>query len=495
MAKLLLLLALPLAAQAAERPGCFTYNFTGVTPGLAGYFYYTNPILTLQGVTTPRQCQNECVKDKQCEFFTFTQGLNECAFSGNNSKLTLKYDPLVAKISGPRECWRMQDLEMCTSTPASGFPGATPEASGKAWPNGYQPRKLACWPRDPFTTWAGCPGHMQYIAIGMCDYTAFPPFMVPAGKTCKQMCEENPMCATYNQPTPGGLCYNGIGFSCKPANASSPVTGERIIRGSSRTIMSLRSKRFVPDAVAAARWENVNKLTPGLSMVQEAELCQQICQSYLACTYYELSNTTGCWMETASDSAEIAYPLLSSNLVAGPGFVTGGYVQKLCPDYIYTGEVTSTPATVKVKQASLPVWVIPAAVGAGLLLLFVGVYCFCCTTKSKKSSKKVREVATVSAAEQVPLMPAAPLAGENVVSVHYYPPQYVGPAAPVQTVQYAAPVVSQSYASPVSSVLVPPGSGYQTATVVSQYDAQGRPIQMYTGADRNADGIPDALQQ
>eukprot|EP00811_Abedinium_folium_P029518 NODE_4656_length_1864_cov_8.891192.p1 GENE.NODE_4656_length_1864_cov_8.891192~~NODE_4656_length_1864_cov_8.891192.p1 ORF type:complete len:502 (-),score=107.43 NODE_4656_length_1864_cov_8.891192:359-1696(-) len=224
--------------------------------------------------------------------------------------------PTVSEIRCPRQM------------PSGSFPGATPEASNRAWPSGEQPGSLDCWPRFEDGGLSPC-GHNKVLSDfdtgwpGQCLDLKFR--YVAKRKGCASDCLRNVRCATW-QVRNRDSCYTGLGSDCF-AHQHAPeerLTGaQRVQHGAVHVLMDLRGLRI------KGLWHFFG---PGYfeDHTVAVSLCRDVCYSNVECTYWQYTEE-GCWVEDPAKQYRVEYPLTTASAEPSPSVLAGELVQHYCP--------------------------------------------------------------------------------------------------------------------------------------------------------------------
>lgn len=315
-----------------------------------GCFYYgmkfspsTNE--TAHKVSDMYKCQELCHQTAGCAYFGFRSEWSGCWLAHANA--TAVGDPYF--VAGPPACGAGA-ADVCAELPSGTFPGATRAESHAAFPSGFQPPYLECWPRDihgwlaeckdvkvmddaPKTTWAAACSDMQLVNLDV-------------GDTCANSCQRSIRCSAYQEVQTMGLtqCYQGIGTKCwtvRPVPGATVVDGGRIQHGTYRALKKLDGyqlkglvrawgpERFGTDTIARA---NALSQPAVQSAIKE---CKAVCLSYVMCEAWQLSLQLGCFYMDP-EVRPLEFPLTTKTLrntsIGAPFFVDGELLQRMCRD-------------------------------------------------------------------------------------------------------------------------------------------------------------------
>jgi len=340
---------LPRRYEAQLAPvGCLVHGLK-ITP------HVTNSNDVIRNVSNRYNCQTACVRDARCKYFSYDSTSLTCRLSGARFAAA-RGDGFV---SGPASCTDGWGGDPCAAMPGPGFPGATPIESSEAWPMKFVPLAFECWPHGGITgkdllpcegvadkvvedTATGWPGKCQ----GLSKVT------VEAGSTCKQQCEQDIMCPSWQEVEEGEnrtSCWHGLGYDCWDATRALAVrSAQRIMRGSYRLLMDLANYE-VADLRNVFGADVFGRNIP----VAEA-VCKRTCLSLLSCEIWQVSTDTGCWVNDPSFKA-IPYPPTTATFKtssdAANHVVAGEYIQRLCKA---SGLRTTVPLTPTATPRSDP---------------------------------------------------------------------------------------------------------------------------------------------
>merc|ERR1719230_2051006 len=81
--------------------------------------------------------------------------------------------------------------------------------------------------------------------------------------------------------------------------------------------------------------QNVFDLDNMNQMVDPTAACRNVCLSILRCQYWQVHNSSGCWVEIPSRNS-VAYPLTTANAkINTPECYAGELIQHQCPSYFF----------------------------------------------------------------------------------------------------------------------------------------------------------------
>lgn len=342
-----LLLAWPaISTLAQETPGCFFYPYAApsiLNPYGHAIYRYHDPKLTAPSATvaTAGECQKLCAAQTNCSVFTFFDNTDACWLQSSDSSLNTTVGDYFgpATVAGPKVCPEVPDRCSPQAIPKPGFP----DTEQLAFPKNFQPKKNVCWngTRSGYDfRLSACTDTIkvaQYVT--KCAFPKQLPtpksWLTTTGTTCRQLCERNPECATY-ETLPSGDCFTGVGVNCTVLPDSTNSSGARLVRGSLRTIFSWAKIKFVAGMVLRQtflqeqQFRKVFQTSSFTSTAEAQKACRDACYSYLNCEYWQLT-TQACFIDTSDSFYELAYPLSKDNFkLNADDVIAGEYVQHLC---------------------------------------------------------------------------------------------------------------------------------------------------------------------
>merc|ERR1719329_485221 len=319
-------------------------------------------------------CHRQCNAISNCSRYSFSHDSGTCYIMGIHTFPT--YD--AGAISGGAGTNTVSDscfLDSCS--PRDGlvgsFPGLSAEAAHSAFPGGYQPMPLECWPKtsdggyqpcalnsvlfDTGQGWAG-------TCLGLTE-------VIPnQNQTCQSQCLANPLCPGW-QMTTAGECWLGLGYHCELLERIDQVEiaqAQRVQYGGVRVLANITGFRVL------GLKQVFDQDYYGSRYVPAARACKYACYSLIQCQYWQLIEDSGCWVEDASAGFGVPYPLLSSSVqgLNESGVHAGEFVQHYCEAPLSSAppdDVAPAPSTPSAPSAAPPALTTrpPAAVPTAVL--------------------------------------------------------------------------------------------------------------------------------
>jgi len=298
-------------------------------------------------------CKQACEAQPGCSVWSFRldqpQGSPACYIQTTNA--TASYIFQDGWLSGPPHCHEV--ARSCTTLPGSNFPGSDSEESMSAWPMGYQPQALQCWPRKKSTgDLYPCMKSTKILADvshgwpGTCKNMT--PADLPADKDCMEACWDDPACPAWIL-TEAEECFHGVGDQCYDATGPTPLKGQRLMHGTYRVLKDLTGLQVegLYNVFNSVDVDNIEA-----SNAKPVDVCRDVCLSHPFCQVWQLLSDYGCFIELNSASADhlgpngelnsasysVGYPLTQDQF--GPNgdvVVAGQFIQRYCPDYFEAG--------------------------------------------------------------------------------------------------------------------------------------------------------------
>eukprot|EP00913_Durusdinium_trenchii_P021910 g20588.t1 len=296
-------------------------------------YFPTLPNLPTQQ-STIGACQALCALEPECRYISWW-GSGHCVLSGEGAYMV---QDLYA-TAGPKHCTEV--LASCRERPSARFPGMTPIASAQAWPSGWVPFPMECWPQ------AGrllerCEKQQVLQSPGdgafNCDNLVLTP--VPLYETCHSHCGKQPLCSIYVENATG--CFLGrstAGFNCfsKSPRRPRPIRAGRLLHGEVRVLVDLRQSRVLGLTKVFKEEDLIgNPRSVGV------EGCRASCYSSLNCRYWQYLLGQGCWLE--EPGRNVLFPLTDGNVYRDFSIaIAGEYIQHFCPGLGWTPSEDAGP--------------------------------------------------------------------------------------------------------------------------------------------------------
>eukprot|EP00928_Gymnodinium_smaydae_P010923 TRINITY_DN14114_c0_g2_i1.p1 TRINITY_DN14114_c0_g2~~TRINITY_DN14114_c0_g2_i1.p1 ORF type:complete len:1024 (-),score=227.62 TRINITY_DN14114_c0_g2_i1:97-2958(-) len=304
-------------------------------------------------------CKRACMDQQGCGAWNFDFKTKRCWIQGpaadGAAPAATGYE-FVGKhiVSGPPDCGKIGAI--CKAEPTAAFPAETAAASMAAWPTGFQPQTLQCWPRRQDGSLYSCPEVTALRDVeagwpGKCKYMIKE--HIGQNEYCRDKCMQSPTCPAWLQ-TKSGDCYHGIGNDCYGGSGDAAIAdvvkGQRLIKGTYRVLMNLTGgvlrglgNTLSPASIRAAEASGVDASTA----------CQETCLSYTYCTFWQLRKQSGCFIEMNTDTVRpVHYPLTRDSFVTSEDdpAVAGEYIQRFCPSYFSDRAIGDSVAAVAGKS-------------------------------------------------------------------------------------------------------------------------------------------------
>lgn len=295
-------------------------------------------------------CQQRCITVEGCRYISWW-GTGHCVLSGADAYLVED----VFAMAGPVHCTPV--LASCRERPSSSFPGATGIESAKAWPSGYVPFPMECWPRSgSVLKHCGKEEVIQDVSsglVGACQNME--QLTVPLYETCHSLCSKKNFCSIYVENQTG--CFIGemtAGLNCfSPLrNPEAAYHAGRLMHGAVRVLQDLRDTQ-----VFGLTQVFLERDCPGNPRSSCVEYCRLSCYSSLQCNFWQYYLGSGCWV----DEGNVLHPLTNAQLRRGWDVaIAGEYIQHFCPglgwtpakEWTMTARDTICSKSSKVKELS-----------------------------------------------------------------------------------------------------------------------------------------------
>lgn len=274
------------------------------------------------------ECQAACKNKYGCTVFSYKFSERMCNIHQTRGQVT--YSQSSGTISGPPTCGEIADA--CTVVPDASFPAETEERSMAAWPTGFQPQVLQCWPRDRHAVLRRCPQYtvLQDVAKGWPGRCIHMHASKLSLEDCEFQCLDDPACPAWIF-TKDGVCHHGVGSQCYGQSGEAPVAGQRIMHGEYRAIVNLtRQVLGLIQVFNAEAYEYMIKIGH-----DPVNVCRSICLSYTICQIWQLLDN-GCFIEMKTSSVGLVhYPLTHQQLGRDEAIrvVAGEFIQRFCEAY------------------------------------------------------------------------------------------------------------------------------------------------------------------
>ncbi|CAK9031538.1 Hypothetical protein SCF082_LOCUS19678 [Durusdinium trenchii] len=378
---------LALLAHAETNDERSIYKLPSTQPVIIDHCFYrdmryfpTLPNLPTQQ-STIGACQALCALEPECRYISWW-GSGHCVLSGEGAYMV---QDLYA-TAGPKHCTEV--LASCRERPSARFPGMTPIASAQAWPSGWVPFPMECWPQ------AGrllerCEKQQVLQSPGdgafNCDNLVLTP--VPLYETCHSHCGKQPLCSIYVENATG--CFLGrstAGFNCFSKSPRRPIRAGRLLHGEVRVLVDLRQSRVLGLTKVFKEEDLIgNPRSVGV------EGCRASCYSSLNCRYWQYLLGQGCWLE--EPGRNVLFPLTDGNVYRDFSIaIAGEYIQHFCPglgwtpseEWILVAQDTGCVNSSSVKDLGeagiLQCQKLAASEGCAGTIFGDGQRCFCMTS-------------------------------------------------------------------------------------------------------------------
>jgi len=315
------LLACPGCAQWRDVPGCFLQDARYLLTHLD---HVTNPI---QAVLDRLECQLLCKQTAGCGDFVYFAASKFCYLGRNHSGVV----GTQGAVSGPSACAEDKP-SACEDLPKEQFPAETSDESQSAWPMGFTPTNLQCWPTNMYWQPAFCrsipPTSIENTSTaGHCQ--DLQKVHIPAETSCAASCAGNVLCSAWQvRKSEASLeeCFQGVGKDCfGSAPEASIVDAGRFQHGVYRVLADLTGVELQGLSLMFG-----TASVPVVSQEQAVRRCANLCLSILACQAWQYSTSQGCYIQDPSQ--EMPYPpVIRKGTELAKTAVAGQYIQRVCP--------------------------------------------------------------------------------------------------------------------------------------------------------------------